>query len=220
MTVGLLLVHALSAQLALPELLGRLAEVEKRLDQAPRCRCLELQTVEELDSDGQVKGREIRRVEVTRNGRVIESRKVLEVKAEGEKLSSSLRREPGKDKPKLSPFHPDAKGLYRFALGKAEEGKQVITFEPVEPTTERAKGQVTVDASTGRLLSISTGPAKLPLMLSAFQLDVDYADGPCVAQPSRVRLSGIGGLLFLKVRFRVESSYQGCESLESAPPRL
>ena len=50
-------------------------------------------------------------------------------------------------------------------------------------------------------------PSKLPALLDEFQLHMRFAQTPCGLQPVKLDMKGVGGLLFVKKRFRTSTRY-------------
>jgi hypothetical protein len=209
--VTLLLGASAHADVPLDELLQRLGEAEERKLALSACRSVESSVTEQVDKKGTVEGRLTRSYEVVRSGGAVVSRKLLSEKEEGD-LASQLKappKDPSRkegDKPRLSPFHPQARADYHFESAPGPgEGLVTVKFAPVKADKQRMQGQAVVDARTGKEQSVSMSPSVLPTMVDALQMDfLAYSDTPCGRQPTRMKLSGSGGLLVYKVRFRSE----------------
>ncbi|MFY0578251.1 hypothetical protein ACN28S_31575 [Cystobacter fuscus] len=187
----------------------------------PACRTVESSVTEELDKEGKVKGRLTRSYEVTRSGTTVVARKLLSQKEEGD-LTSQLKADP-KDPPKneddrarLSPFHPRARADYRFdSTPGPSEGLVTVKFTPLKSDKKRMKGQAVVDTRAGKMMTLRVSPSEMPPMLDELQLDfLAYTETPCERQPTQMKITGSGGVLFYKLRFRTEATVTGHQKVD------
>ncbi|PTL76255.1 hypothetical protein [Vitiosangium sp. GDMCC 1.1324] len=219
----LLLLSATSAhaEVSLQSLLDRLGDAEEKKLAIPACRFVENSVTEQLDKEGNIKGRLTRSYEVIRAGTNVVSRKKLSEKEEGE-LLSQLKAEPQDQKQnedprgRVSPFHPKVRDEYQFEQSAGpREGLVTVKITPRKADKKRMRGTAVVDPRTAQLISMRLSPSELPSMLDSFQIDFAYADTPCERQPTQLEFAGTGGVFFYKVRFRTQVKISGHQVLES-----
>lgn len=194
-----------------PELsstLEALGREEARKDALGICRFVERVRVEELDSDGKVKGAVVREFAVER-GVGTYRRTLLSEELTGElngKLAERNDPTPEQVEASRSPFHPEAQRHYRFEGPTAEgEGRVAVSFRPHAKHPQRLVGRAVIDAETERILSISGVPSKRPMFVDEVKVEVDFAPTACGVTMVRSRTRGEAGALFMKVRFRISS---------------
>ncbi len=110
-----------------------------------------------------------------------------------------------------SPFAPKEQPRYTFtALGSdpAGAGRVRIGFAPKKAADMEMKGEAVVDSSTGRIRSMTMTPAKLPAMVQALEISMEYGNGTDDAPLlSVMKMHGEGGILFVKKRFRAVTTF-------------
>ena len=201
---------------SLDALLRRLGEAEVRGEQDGGCRYTEVTTVSELDDDGKVKGSRTRTYDVVSKPPAQPERKLRSEKSEGEELSSSLRQERKGGHPQRSMFHPAEQGAYSFRLAQSPgEGRARIFFNPKKKDAQHLEGEALVDTVAGRVLSLRGSPSDKPMVLDYLNLTIDYGPTACDFQPTRVRLEGKAGILFMRVRFRTDTRLSDQARLEA-----
>ena len=206
---------------ALAQVLARAGEAEVARGQLA-CRFTMTSTIEELDRDGKVRGTLIRTYELEQHGYDVPTRKKLSEATTGDGVGMLLRQEPKLDadrRTRMLPFHPDLQAEYRFELkGTDEHGHLRVTFEPKEPDAKRLVGAALLDAETGELAFIEGRPSKLPLFLDQLDYSAEYTKGVCGLQQSGNLAKGIGGLGFIKSRFRARTAFSELKVVPAAPP--
>lgn len=213
---------ALMVLLAVPEqaLLQKLGERALALEHFNKASKVTVDIVaEELDSDGKVTKTTHTALRVARGGAKSE-RKLLTFVENGKDLTAAKRAElesaPKKETQVRSPFHPEERAKYRFTTLEADgPGPLRIGFEPsVEKTSELYVGEATVDPQTGDVLAVSLRPSKNPPFVQSLSIDSKLdAVTPAGRATSRLTLSGVGGFLFIKQRFRVVTTFTDYEPL-------
>jgi len=209
-SLSMLLSSTPETQSRLEALLQTLGQRELERE-ARTCRVLERTVVEELDGDGEVKGKVIREYTVTHD-RTGPRRTLKSETFEGDP-SGMFRQRPKEEKPEPSPFHPKAQALYRFELEvKPGATTGTLRFTPKKLHERRMKGTAHVDLTSSHILSMKIEPSDYPMGLDALTMNVTLADTACGRQPVRVTTEGEGGILFLRVRFRSDTSLSGHSS--------
>ncbi len=206
------------AETTLDPLLKKIGEQLAAAQTVPACSMVERTTVEELDSDKKVKASEVHTYRVERSGRETKRTRLGVQKGVGA-LSPRLRPKPDEELSKeekerranfRTPFHLEEQAKYRFSWAQApENGRATIAFAPHQPEPERGTGVATVDVNTGQLLTMRSKPSKFPPFLSEMDSRMGFADTPCGLLPTRFEMSGEGGLLFLRSRFRFVTVMEG-----------
>ncbi len=193
---------------SLEALVTRLGEEEKARS-AQTCAFVERTAVHELDSDGNVKGSVIREFDVTFEPTV--HRRALRSETFEGDPSRLLKKRPEDtaDKPQPGPFHPDEQPHYTYALVSHEGARAVIRYTPKEPHEKRMKGTAVVNVPKARLLRMEMEPSENPKFVKSLKMDVTLADTACGQRMVKVTAKGAGGMLFMKVRFRTESTISG-----------
>ncbi|MBX5480855.1 MAG: hypothetical protein IRZ16_03240 [Myxococcaceae bacterium] len=193
----------------LSELLARAGENEA-LKASATCAFIEESIVEQLDSDGRVEGKVIRRAETTVKQSRIVSRKVTSKKVEGDPSSMIQKDEEPKGEARYSAFHPNEQRLYRFELlGPADADTVKVRFAPLEKDEKKMQGTAWIDRRTGLVTHIDATPSDLPMVLDEMTLSLDQEETPCGPQVTHLRMSGKAGLLFFKKRFRADTKLSG-----------
>lgn len=206
----------LAAALALGAEPERSAELEPLLDTlgrqeerraATRCRLTERTVLEELDGDGKSKGKIIREFLVTQ-GQGEPSRELKSERFEGEP-SSMFKQRPKQEKPHPGPFNPSERPHYRYELLAAKDpGAAIVRFTPLKPHERRMRGTAIVELPSGTLKEVSLEPTKYPFYLDALRVKVLLGETACGHQPVRFQVYGRGGILFVKARFRSDTSLE------------
>ncbi len=180
------------------------------------CAMVEVTTVEELDKAKKPIAREIHTAKLVRvKGEV--TRGPAEVKKDLGELNSRLRpkndseltsEEKDRRKAKL-PFHDSEREKFRFRwVGTPKDGVGTIGFSPLTAAAERGTGFAEVNVETGALLSLTSRPSKFPAFLSELDLQLKFAEtAACGPELSRIDVTGEGGFLFLRFRFRSVSVF-------------
>ncbi|MBS1150072.1 MAG: hypothetical protein H6Q89_1770 [Myxococcaceae bacterium] len=185
--------------------LGEDARVRERT--AP-CRYRETTTIEEIDPEGKVLGREVRVFNVQVRGMEVTQRQVVSVKKEGEPLPDLLaqpKERRGKQADR-SPLHPQAQPDYQFELNDGpREGEQTVTIEPRTPGKDRVRGHAVVDARTHQLRSLELSPLKVPVVLKSLTTGFEYGDTACGRLPVALWVEGQGIPILIETTFRSRS---------------
>lgn len=175
---------------------------------------------EELDSDGKAKKTTHTALRVGRSGAKVE-RKLLTFIEDGKDLTEAKRVELEKPPKKegaavKSPFHPDQRAKYQFAVLAPPADKPSLVrlgFQPAgEKTAELYVGDATVDPETGDVLALSLRPSKTPAFVDSLSIEATLdAQTPAGRAMSRLTLKGVAGFLFIKQRFRVVTTFSDYE---------
>lgn len=175
---------------------------------------------EELDADGKVKKTTHTALRVGRSGTKVE-RKLLTFIENGKDLTESkraeLERPPKKEGAAVkSPFHPDQRARYQFAVLAPPADKPTrlrLGFQPAAGKTEELYvGDATVDPETGDVLALSLRPSKTPAFVDSLSIEATLdAPTPAGRAMSRLTLKGVAGFLFIKERFRVVTTFSDYE---------
>jgi len=213
---------ALMVLLAVPEqaLLQKLGERALQLEHFNKASKVTVDIVaEELDSDGKVTKTTHTALRVARDGAKSE-RKLLTFVENGKDLTAAKRAElesaPKKETQVRSPFHPDERAKYQFTVLAADQPASMrIGFEPSgEKTSELYVGEATVDPQTGDVLAVTLRPSKNPPFVQSLSIESKLdAVTPAGRATSSLTLSGVGGFLFIKQRFRVLTTFKDYEPL-------
>jgi len=171
---------------------------------------------EELDGDGAVKKTTHTTLRVGRSGGKVE-RKLLTYTENGKDLTESKRAELEKPPKKegagvKSPFHPDERAKYQFAVLAPPGDRPSLArlgFQPAgEKTDQLYIGDATIDPQTGDVLTLSLRPSKNPTFVSSLSMEATFdAQSPAGRAMSRLSMKGVAGLLFVKQRFRVVTTF-------------
>lgn len=216
-------VHAMSLLLMLvaatpePALLEKLGARARQLETYTNDSRVTVDVVaEELDGDGAVKKTTHTTLRVGRSGGKVE-RKLLTYTENGKDLTESKRAElekpPKKEGAGLkSPFHPDERAKYQFAVLAPPGDRPSLTrlgFQPAgEKTDQLSIGDATIDPQTGDVLTLSLRPSKNPSFVSSLSIEATFdAESPAGRAMSRLTLKGVAGMLFVKQRFRVVTTF-------------
>lgn len=215
---------ALMVLLAVPDqaLLQKLGERALALEHFNKASKVTVDIVaEELDSDGKVTKTTHTALRVGRDGAKSE-RKLLTFVENGKDLTAAKRAEleatPKKETQVRSPFHPDERAKYRFELLTPPADQPTllrIGFQPSgEKTSELYVGDATVDPQTGDVLAVSLRPSKNPPFVQSLSIESKLdAVTPAGRATSSLTMSGVGGFLFIKQRFRVLTKFTDYEPL-------
>ncbi len=171
---------------------------------------------EELDGDGAVKKTTHTTLRVGRSGGKVE-RKLLTYTENGKDLTESKRAELEKPPKKegagvKSPFHPDERAKYQFAVLAPPGDRPSLArlgFQPAgEKTDQLYSGDATIDPQTGDVLTLSLRPSKNPSFVDSLSMEASFdAQSPAGRAMSRLSMKGVAGLLFVKQRFRVVTTF-------------
>lgn len=171
---------------------------------------------EELDGDGAVKKTTHTTLRVGRSGGKVE-RTLLTYTENGKDLTESKRAELEKPPKKegagvKSPFHPDERAKYQFAVLAPPADRPSLArlgFQPAgEKTDQLYIGDATIDPQTGDVLTLSLRPSKNPSFVSSLSMEATFdAQSPAGRAMSRLSMKGVAGLLFVKQRFRVVTTF-------------
>ena len=176
---------------------------------------------EKLDSDGKVTKITHTALRVGRSGTKTE-RKLLTFVEAGKDLTESKRAEleapPKKPATVKSPFHPDQRAKYQFAVLSPPENQAALMrlgFQPAgEKDEELYLGDATVDPQTGDVLSLSLRPSKNPPFVQSLTIEATLdAQTPAGRAMSKLTIKGVAGALFFKDRFRVVTTFSDYEPL-------
>jgi hypothetical protein len=220
-------VAAACAETVLPEdltaLFGKLSEQNLRLKELRKARELTMTTrIEQLDGKGRVESQSevVERV-FTRDG--AEVRDLLRVRKDGkdataeEKERRAKQEKPGASSLQLSiasPFGPEEAGKYRFTLRPPEASHPnlvQIHFEPAgKPSPASNVGDALVDPVAGSPVRIRCRPSVNPKHVFEMEIQMRYeTETPDGAALSSVSIEAVGGILFLKKRFRTTITLSG-----------
>ena len=197
-----------AAPLELPDVLRRLGDAAEAREAAGRCAYHEVTVVEELASDGTVKGSEERTYQAELEGVTVTRRDKQGVVAKGEPLADLLVEPKGAKgrKPARSPFHPALRPQFRFELKQGPgEALARVTLEPLKPDVERPRGEAVVRRSDGRLEELKVSPSKVPFLLQALALRFVFEDTPCGRLATVIETEGRGEGLIVETRFRTRT---------------
>lgn len=171
---------------------------------------------EQLDADGAVTKTTHTTLRVGRSGGKVE-RKLLTFTENGKDLTESKRAELEKPPKKegagvKSPFHPDQRAKYEFAVLAPPPDRPSLTrlgFQPAgEKTDQLSIGDATIDPETGEVLTLSFRPSKNPTFVESLFIEATFdAQSPAGRAMSRLTLKGVSGVLFMKERFRVVTTF-------------
>lgn len=208
--IGWALLGFLTATPPLPldELLVKLGAEELRKERET-CAYQEKSLSEELTEENAVEGSIARTFAVTRSPTRID-RQLLKKEKVGD-VSSAFEAEPKEDpdarKKWRSAFHPELQKLYRFELVKADDQRAVIRYAPHDKDLQRMFGTAEVDVKTATLRSIRAVPSQNPTFVEEMAIEMTYAETGCGVQPIKVKVRGTAGLMFVKKRFRIATSF-------------
>lgn len=212
-----LLMSMLVAATPEPALLERLGARAQQLETYVNDSRVTVDVVaEELDGDGAVKKTTHTTLRVGRGGGKVE-RKLLTYTENGKDLTESKRAEFEKPPKKegagvKSPFHPDERAKYQFAVLAPPADRPALArlgFQPAgEKTDQLYIGDATIDPQTGDVLTLSVRPSKNPRFVDSLSIEATFdAQSPAGRAMSRLTMKGVAGLLFVKNRFRVVTTF-------------
>lgn len=176
---------------------------------------------DKLDGDGKVTKTTHTALRVGRDGAKVE-RKLLTFVEDGKDLTEKKRAEleapPKKSAEVKSPFHPDQRAKYQFAVLAPPSDKPSLMrlgFQPAgEKTEELYMGDATIDPETGDVLSLSLRPSKNPAFVQSLSIEATLdAQTPAGRAMSKLTIKGVAGALFFKDRFRVVTTFTDYEPL-------
>lgn len=124
------------------------------------------------------------------------------------------RKEPGEKRGSVSlgfgdPFSKESRPHYAFTLVKIEEGRATIAFAPKgKKSPEIGVGTAVVDVETGALRSLEFRPSAMPKFVSKLDIAITCDEQtPLGWAMSKMSVQGEGGMLFVKKRFRMTSTF-------------
>lgn len=214
-----LLIPLSAAAADLKEVLRELGQFTEEQEQTARCTYRETTTIEELDKQDRVLGKEIRVFNVEIKGMEVVRRDIVSITPKGQPLDDLLQQP--KDtkgrKAARSPLHPEAQADYRFELeeGPGEE-ELSVRIEPLKPSPARNRGSAVMDASSLKLKRIQLSPSKSPLLLKSLVSTSKYGETPCGWLPVELEAKGEGVAIFIETRFR---SHSVLEDFKRVGPR-
>lgn len=174
------------------------------------CAFVEDSTVVGLDSSGKVEGTIVRKFETTVKDATVAERKLISKKVDGSPSSQLTKEQEPSKEPQLSAFHPKKQGEFVFRIdGPADAERVKVRFGPKEDDAKRLKGFALIDPKTGLVVRLEGEPSKLPMFLDQFHFAMDQAETACGPHITKANISGKGGLLFLRVQFRAETTFTG-----------
>lgn len=174
------------------------------------CSFVENSTVEGLDPAGKLEGTITRTFETTVKDAMVADRKLTAKKVTGSPSSQLTKEQEPAKEPQLSAFHPKKQGEFTFRIdGPPDAEKVKVRFGPKEDDAKRLKGYALIDANTGLVEHLEGEPSKRPMFLDEFKFAMDQAETACGPHITKANISGKGGLLFLKVQFRAETTFTG-----------
>ncbi len=176
---------------------------------------------DKLDSDGKVTKTTHTALRVGRNGTKVD-RKLLTFVENGKDLTEAKRAEleapPKKEAQVKSPFHPDQRAKYQFAVLPPPADKPTwmrIGFQPAgDKNDELYIGDATLDPETGDVRVLSLRPSKNPAFVQSLAIEASLdAVTPAGRAMSSLTIKGVAGVLFFKDRFRVLTTFTDYEAL-------
>lgn len=216
----LILAAAAVPDAALLDLLGARALALEKFADASRV-TVDIVT-DKLDANGAVKKSTHLALRVGRkNGEV--DRKLLTYVVDGEDLTEAKRAEQEKPPKKgslavKSPFHPDERAKYRFAVLAPPADQPTLMrlgFQPAgDKKPELYMGDATVDPQTGDVHTLSLRLSKTPVFVDSLSIEATLgAQTPAGRAMSRLAIKGVAGALFFKERFQVVTTFTDYEPL-------
>ncbi len=176
---------------------------------------------DKLDSDGKVTKTTHTALRVGRNGTRAD-RKLLTFVENGKDLTEAKRAEleapPKKEARVKSPFHPDERAKYQFAVLAPQADKPGLArigFQPAGDKNEELYiGDATVEPESGDVLALSLRPSKNPAFVQSLFIEATLDTvTPAGRAMSVLTIKGVAGVLFFKDRFRVVTTFTGYEAL-------
>ncbi|MEW6432464.1 MAG: hypothetical protein AB1730_13235 [Myxococcota bacterium] len=202
-------------------LLDRVAERTKAIEAFTRNASLTLKVAsDELDSDGRSEKHTELVFKVSRkDGKV--TRELRSATEDGKDISEKTRKDldeaqekngDGNGKVQASPFHPDERAKYAFALLPPSDkapGLVRIAFQPAGEKSDKVMiGDAAIDPETGDVVRMSMRPSKNPRFVDHLYLELEFdAQTPAGRALSKLSTRGAGGLLFVKKRFAVVTTF-------------
>lgn len=206
-----------SAQPPDPELLARLGQETSK--PGPRMTYRMVEEQDELDGDGNVKGRKVitSRVETDEHGHKVHQEVescIHDGKDETEKERASVKRieenrkQDGDVEVSVEmPFSTSAQSNYVFdqvAVDPAHPERVKIAFTPKKPDEHSVQGTAWVDTTSATVISTGVRFVKTPMFVDWAHFTVEWGPAPGGSQPSRITYEGAGGFLFWRVHLRGE----------------
>lgn len=223
MTALVLLVLTSAPDAGLSELLERVDQRSRTVEAFTNDASLTLSVVsDELDAEGSsTKHSELTFAVTRKDGRA--ERSLLSATEDGKDVSRDERftAPPKGDRERsgsstslaqLSPFHREQRAKYTFApLPSASTAPDLVrvSFQPVGEKSDKLMiGDATIDPVSGELLSLSMRPSKNPRFVDQLYVELEFAaPTPAGRALSRISMKGRGGVLFLKKRFVVVTTF-------------
>ncbi|MBL8924300.1 MAG: hypothetical protein JNJ54_35960 [Myxococcaceae bacterium] len=223
MTALALLVLTSAPDAGLVTLLDRVAERSRSIEAFANEASLRVTVVsDELDADGASTKHSELAFEVTRSNGT-RQRKLLSATEDGKDVSEDKRRSGfeapskrsggktfGGSMAELSPFHPEQRAKYAFAtLAPSPDGLVRVAFQPAGEKTDKLMiGDAAIDPATADLVRLSMRPSKSPRFVDQLSLELEFdAPTPPGRALSKLTMKGRGGVLFVKKRFAVVTTF-------------
>lgn len=172
---------------------------------------------DELDADGaSTKHAELVLRVTHEKGRAV--RQLLSATEDGKDVSSAKRAEledsrgSEREQAQPSPFHPSQRLQYAFSLLPPSDrapGLVRIAFQPAGASSPALmRGDAAVDPETGDVVRMSMRPSKLPRLVDALSLELEFDARTSAGRAlSRLTARGAAGLAFLRKRFVVVTTF-------------
>jgi hypothetical protein len=176
---------------------------------------------DKLDGDGKVTKTTHTALRVGRSGGKVE-RKLMTFVEDGKDLTEAKRAEleqpPKKEVAVKSPFHPEQRAKYQFAILAPPDGKPELMRLGFQPSGEKSQelymGDATVDPQTGDVLALSLRPSKNPPFVQSLSIEATLdTQTPAGRAMSKLTIKGVAGALFFKDRFRIVTTFSDYEPL-------
>lgn len=107
------------------------------------------------------------------------------------------------------PFSRESRDRYAYTLVKEENGLATIAFKPKgKKAPELGVGEATVEIETGAVRKLRFKPSSMPRFVSKLSIEVDCDEPTTLGYAmTRLKAEGEGGILFVKKRFRMTSTF-------------